>query len=188
MANFKTTLDATVLFSVTKSCLLMWMAQEGLFRPQWTEMIEDEALRNLEKKYDNRARKGGESRISDMRNAIDEPLIQNFEHLIDQIVLTKDPDDRHVVAAAYHTGAELIITENLPDFPEDELAPYGVKAINTDHFLCDLYDINPDKVVGAVKKYRINFKNPPLDKDYILKLLVRNKLSSFADLVKDHDI
>jgi len=46
-------------------------------------------------------------------------LVTGFEHLIPSIELPA-PDDRHV-GAAIHSGASLIVTFNLKDFPADTL-------------------------------------------------------------------
>ena len=47
--------------------------------------------------------------------------------LVDSLILP-DPDDRHVMAAAIKTGAELIVTFNLADFSLQSLAPHGLEA------------------------------------------------------------
>lgn len=58
-------------------------------------------------------------------------LVTGFESLIPGIRLP-DTDDRHVVTAAVKTRAEAIVTFNLKDFPEQALAPFGVRAIHPD--------------------------------------------------------
>jgi len=47
-------------------------------------------------------------------------VVSDFEYMISSISLP-DPDDRHVVAAAIHCGASLIVTFNLKDFPDSAL-------------------------------------------------------------------
>jgi hypothetical protein len=83
-------------------------------------MIHDEWTRNV---LENRKDLNPEA-IARTRQLMDahvrEAVVENFEHLIPAIVLP-DPDDRHVVAAAMHARAELIITFNRRDFPAAEL-------------------------------------------------------------------
>ena len=49
-------------------------------------------------------------------------LVTGYEPLIPTLALP-DPDDRHVLAAAIHGGAGLIVTFNLGDFPASVLGP-----------------------------------------------------------------
>jgi len=63
--------------------------------------------------------------------------VVGFEYMIPSINLP-DPDDRHVVAAAIHSGASLIITFNLKDFPDEALKPYNLTAQHPDDFIVDL--------------------------------------------------
>jgi len=71
-----------------------------------------------------------------MNAHVRDSLITGFEHLIASIVLP-DADDRHVVAAAIHGGASLIVTFNLKDFPPDRLDPYNLAAQHPDDFIFD---------------------------------------------------
>ena len=50
-----------------------------------------------------------------------------FEPLIDGISLP-DPRDRHVLAAAIKGRADVIVTQNLKDFPQEQLDPCQIKA------------------------------------------------------------
>ena len=49
-------------------------------------------------------------------------LVVGFEPLIDGLTLP-DADDRHVLAAAIRGQADVIITQNLKDFPREEPGP-----------------------------------------------------------------
>ena len=51
-----------------------------------------------------------------MCDAVPDCLTTGYEELIDGLHLP-DPDDRHVLAAAIRSGSQVIVTENLSDFP-----------------------------------------------------------------------
>ncbi len=50
-------------------------------------------------------------------------IVDGWEPLVDGLTLP-DPNDRHVLAAAIHAGAQVIVTTNLKDFPAEELATF----------------------------------------------------------------
>ena len=79
-----------------------------------------------------------------------------------------DPDDRHVLAAAIHADAEVIVTFNLRDFPASELATHGIEAIHPDEFLVALFDASPGPFCAAVKRQREGLRNPPKSADELL--------------------
>jgi hypothetical protein len=60
------------------------------------------------------------------------------------------PNDRHVLAAAVRAGAQLIVTNNLKDFPAAALAPYGLEAKGPDDFLVDQYFLDEALLRGVV--------------------------------------
>jgi hypothetical protein len=57
-----------------------------------------------------------------LRTAFPEALVTDYEHLIDRCA--NDPKDRHVLACAAQSQAELIMTFNLRDFPTEALQPW----------------------------------------------------------------
>lgn len=180
MANFKVILDSNIIFSITKSNLLMWVSQEGIYQPQWSEKIESEVLIAVERQMGKEALEGVNSRLESMRSSVEEPIITGYEFLIDSIDLSTDPDDRHIVAAACHAGAELIVTQNLKDLPDDELEPYGIRAISVDDFMMDLIDLDKEAVLRSLINCRENYKNPKKTVEEFLDLLKRNKFDKFV--------
>jgi hypothetical protein len=53
-----------------------------------------------------------------MNSAVLDCLVTGFEPLEPGLTALPDPDDRHVLAAAIHCGAQEIVTFNLRDFPD----------------------------------------------------------------------
>jgi len=96
-------------------------------------------------------------------------LVTNFEDLIPSLVLP-DPDDRHVLAAAIRTSADLILTFNIKDFPAESLTPYGIEACHPDPFLVDQLDLDPQTVCLAARLHRASLRTPPKS---VLDYLVR---------------
>ncbi|MDE3212906.1 MAG: hypothetical protein KGM98_06700 [Bacteroidota bacterium] len=92
-----------------------------------------------------------------------------------------DEDDRHVLAAAIKTNANIIVTNNLKDYPEDYLQSFGIKAKNADDFLTDIIDLNQDQAIAAFKEMVLNKKNPPLDEFDVLNQFRRMGLKDTAN-------
>src|SRR5262249_12892327 len=86
-------------------------------------------------------------------------------------------DDRHVLAAAVHGRADVIVTYNLGDFPEATLAGYGVEAQHPDGFVMRLIDLDPGAVYAAVKRQRENLRNPPKSAEEVRDVLVQQSLA-----------
>lgn len=71
-----------------------------------------------------------------------------------------------------HQGnAEAIVTDNVRDFPNQALEPWGLHAISTSDFLLDLLDLSQGAVIGALIEMSDKRKNPPLTVDQILDSL-----------------
>jgi hypothetical protein len=87
-------------------------------------------------------------------------LVAGYEGLIESLTLP-DPDDRHVLAAAIHAGADVIVTFNLADFPPHKLARHGIEAQHPDTFLSWLLATAPDDFCTATKLQRASLKDPP---------------------------
>jgi hypothetical protein len=95
-----------------------------------------------------------------------------------------DPDDRHVLAAAIHCGAQEIVTFNLRDFPEAALGAYGIRAIHPDEFVEHLLDLNPEAVCEAVRRIRRRLVNPPRSVEDMIENYERHGLAVSASVLR----
>lgn len=92
-----------------------------------------------------------------------------------------DLKDCHVLAAAVKTNANIIVTNNLKDFPERYLDTFGLKAKSADDFLTDIIDLNPDQAIAAFKEMVINRRSPVMDEFEVLDSLRANGLLDTAN-------
>src|ERR1022692_4290909 len=68
-----------------------------------------------------------------MNGAFPDALVTGYEPLIGE--MANDPKDRHVLAAAVRGGAEVLVTENLRDFPPAAVRSYGIQVVSQDAYL-----------------------------------------------------
>lgn len=176
--------DACVLYPAPIRDVLMHLALTDLFRARWTHAIHEEWIQAvLENRPD--LKRAQLDRTRDLMNShARDPLITNFEALIPSLTLP-DPDDRHVLAAAIRGRADVIVTYNLKDFPEDVLAGYGIEAQHPDSFLAHVLDLAPGTVLAAIQRLRQGLKNPPVDIDSYLARLEQHELTSFVARLRE---
>lgn len=111
-----------------------------------------------------------------MISAVRDCLVEGYEPLEEAFELS-DPDDRHVLAAAVKAGAQIIVTNNLKDFPAEKLAPWNVEAMSPDEFLLDQISLDRDVVYGSVVRIADSRTNPPHSVADVLSQLERNGLA-----------
>ncbi|MFG2879561.1 hypothetical protein ACGFYU_31900 [Streptomyces sp. NPDC048337] len=92
-----------------------------------------------------------------------------------------DPDDRHHAAAACAAGAGALITWNLADFPEAEMSRLGVRVLDPDTYLCELYATWPEEVAGTVARIVAGKRNPPLTFGDVVARLGKAGVTRFAE-------
>ncbi len=183
MARFTDVYDACVLYPAPLRDFLLQLACAGLFRAQWTNAIHDEWIRNLlEERPDLEPAALARTRQL-MNQAVPDCLIENYESLIQGLELP-DPDDRHILAAAIRSSADVIVTFNLSDFPEDALAVYGIEPQHPDEFIGYLIDLAPEAVCIAAKMCRQRLKKPPFTVQEYVDCLARRQLASTASFLE----
>lgn len=182
--RFTVTLDASVLFPNMKRDLLLRFYEADLYRAQWTEEIQQEWLRNALAKYpDNAAGLLRADRL--MREHFESAWIDkaDYAQFLDVITLP-DPDDRHVVAAAIAGRADYIVTDNLKDFPQEELDRFGLEVGSADQFLAGTFDHYPAEAIGVLAEHRQGLRSAPGPADYVM-VLRRGLLPQLAARAQD---
>ena len=127
MSNFTAVFDACVLYPAPLRDLLMSVAMSEQFRARWTTEIHHEWTRNLLKNRNDLSLAQLQRTVELMNQAIPDCLVENYTDLITSLELP-DANDRHVLAAAIKCQADVIVTNNLKDFPKDKLQTYGIEA------------------------------------------------------------
>lgn len=155
--QFTCVLDTNVIIPIEIRDLLFWFAHDDLYTPKWSKHIFDEWEEVMRRKNigENEIKK----RIAWANQAFPDAMVKNYEALIDGLMLP-DEKDRHVLAAAIKTNADIIVTNNLKDFPARYLETFGLSAKNADDFLTETIDLNQKIAVNSFRKLVLNRRNP----------------------------
>lgn len=86
-------------------------------------------------------------------------LVVGHEPLVDMDELP-DPDDRHVLAAAIRSRAQVIVTDNTKDFPVVALEPWNVETRTADQFVVDQIHLDRSIVYGEVQRIADSWRRP----------------------------
>lgn len=147
-----------------------------LFKAQWTQTIHDEWINSVLADRPDIDRVKLERVRSLMDINVPGGLVAGYETLIPFLTLP-DPNDRHILAAAIHGHANIIVTYNLRDFPVNILQPHGIEALHPDGFVSHLINLDASRVAEAVKAQRANLQNPPQSAQQLLDTLERQGLT-----------
>lgn len=154
---FSAVLDTNVLYPSLLRDLLLELAWNKVYRPVWSAALLDELADVIRRKTCDNPGNGVDSDlyigrlISRMNTAFPDALVVSVARLKLDL---PDPDDVKVVGCAISGNAELIITNNVKDFPQHSL-PRHVQAILPSDFLLDCLDLDPHAFVlslGAIAR------------------------------------
>jgi predicted nucleic acid-binding protein len=130
-------LDTCTLFGAYQCDTLLRLAEAEAFRPLWSADVLTERDRTLRERGLSEA--AVTRRISELRRAFSDAEVTGYEPLIAS--MTGDQKDRHVLAAAVRARAEVLVTFNVRDFPDDSTSAYDVQVVDTGSFLLDQLDL-----------------------------------------------
>ncbi len=183
--RYTAVLDACVIYQLAVIDSLMSIALTGLFAAKWTRKIEEEWIRNLEIKRPDLVGKLGLRRDC-MREAIPDWEISEDAWRSVQIKIDlPDKNDEHVLAAAIAGHADCIVTNNLKDFPKEEiLNKFGIEIIDPDEFIINQWDLDNVQVIAAFKKMRARRNKPKESPEEFAVALEKNGLPKTAERLR----
>lgn len=183
MVEITAVLDSCILYPFYVRDLLLYCAHDGLYQPFWTEKILQDATKHLieDGRMTAEQAKSLEERI---RNVFPEAMLEVPETLV--AVMTNEPEDHHVLAAAVFAPADYVVTTNLKDFREKDLLPWGKTAVSPDEFLSDLLELSPDRMRAVLEMQAGAKRKPPMDVEGLLEILEK-QLPNFVQAIRSLD-
>ncbi|MBP6996802.1 MAG: PIN domain-containing protein [Phycicoccus sp.] len=178
---FPVFLDTCVLYPLTLCDLLLRIAETGAYRVHWSPDVLEELQRNLTL-VARHGERGAAGRIRAMEEAFPDASVTGYEGLMGGLAC--HPKDRHVVAAAVHSGCQLIVTANLKDFPPTALARHDLQAVSPDSFLLDQLDLYPGQVMTALRQQSSDSGRPRLTPLGLLTSLERCGVPKFVTEIR----
>jgi predicted nucleic acid-binding protein len=172
-------MDANVLYAVPVTDIMMELACRRIFRMLWSDDIQDEWVRNVSKDRPDLPPHVITRRREQMEIALPQARVDGYRALIAGLSLP-DANDRHVLAAAIVGRADVIVTYNLADFPEDSVAPYGIEVQHPDEFLNHQRTLNEPLFIECIKAIRTRLRSPAYDADAYVANLRKNHLQVVA--------
>lgn len=129
------------------------IAKSGCFTPKWSARILEEWARATHKLG------AGQEAIARGEIALlraqwpDAEVPANND--LEQTLYLPDVADRHVLAAAIDSNADVLMTMNLRDFPTQTLAEFQILPRHPDAILRDLFAQHPAQIARAVEQVRL---------------------------------
>ena len=142
-------LDTCVLVPSPIRQILLSLAESELFFPLWSDKIFNE-WEYFVFKNSNECVDSTRIEIILMKSKWKESLVPR-DKVLEETLFLPDENDRHVFASAITGNAEILLTNNLKDFPSGVLARYCLTPRNVDNFLLELFYEFPDVLESSIR-------------------------------------
>ncbi|MCC6434749.1 MAG: PIN domain-containing protein [Acidimicrobiales bacterium] len=171
--------DTSVLFPFSVMDLLLALTENGLHHVLWTDELLDEWERVIVRER-KRTAASAASITAAIRETFEDLRIEpsTYRHRIDTMP-GPDPDDHVHSAAAVAAEVDALVTNDENGFPIDELAELGVRVIDPDTYLEELYAEFPDDVLSTVAGLARSKTRPPMSPTELLAVWQRAGLHRF---------
>ena len=175
-------LDTPVLFPAALRDTLLRVARLYLFEPKWSAETLDDLARNLVR-TGRMTEEAFDRLLASLLAFFPAATVVDYSGF--QTIVTNHPKDRHVLAAAIASKADVIVIPNLRDFGSDALSPYDIRAISPDDFLLELLDRNAEKVQTVIDLQWRELRRPPMSREQVLDSLAK-VVPRFAQAMREH--
>ncbi len=175
--------DACVLYSAALRDLLLRCGEAGLLSLRWSDRILDEMVHALARTRPDippdRLIRLKALMVEAFPNAMVEPSCVTAANLPDR-------DDEHVLAVAVATSADVLVTLNLSDFPQDLCRRVtSASVLSPDRFLLELLREDLEGVQSAVNAAVRALRNPPMSVEEYLSKLGRQLPGFLSELSRE---
>jgi predicted nucleic acid-binding protein len=164
---FGVVLDACVLIPASLRDTLLRAASENLYRLQCTNDILEEVRRNRVKQGASEA--NAQKLIDAIKASFPEAFVTQYDQFIP--IMPINQKDRHVLAAAVASHAQVIVTQNLKDFPSSLLGFFEVEAQSPDDFLVNLFYLAPERMLQIMIMQARELRKPAKTVFEVLEIL-----------------
>lgn len=173
--------DTSVLFPFSVMDLLLALSENAVHQVFWTEHLLTEWERVIVREH-RRTPETAASVVAAIRESFADSEITRarYEHLIDEMP-GNDPDDRPHMAAAVAARVDVLVTNNLADFPAEALFERGVRVVDPDTYLCELLHDEAEELVVTVLRLASEKTRPPRTPEDLLQALRRAGVATFSD-------
>lgn len=184
LGNFNVVLDTCVLYDSHMRDILLALAEQELYQPIWSEIICEELKRNIIKKANVTEEKAIKI-VRCINQAFPEALITSHTEILDLKNTNIDSKDRHVVTTAICSNAQVIVTYNISDFPNDALKKFSIEAQTPDIFLTNILNLSFKKVIQVYEELERKYNNPPISREELLYRF-KNKAPNFTSAISPY--
>jgi predicted nucleic acid-binding protein len=178
--SFPAFFDTNVLYGALLNDFILELADRSLFRPLWSKDVLFELAKNLVKHGEDPVLV--EKRVGTMERYFADAMVTGYDGLVP--TMTNDEKDRHVLAAAVRGGAEVLVTFNTRDFPQDSVEPFDLEVVHPDDFLLDQLDLYHAPTLRALVELVEGYDSPAMTVDHFLLALARAGVPKFVDAAR----
>lgn len=176
--------DTSVLFPFSVMDLFLALTENTVHQVLWTDELLEEWERVIVREH-QRSAASAASVAQAIREFFPDCRIP-LETYRDRIASMPgpDPDDHPHSAAAIAAGVNALVTADVSGFPRDELAGLGVRVVDPDTYLMELFDAEPVEVTATVVAIARGRTRPPLTPADLVAAFRGAGLQRFPDAVE----